>query len=252
MGIFPVVQQMLKDEHKHRAITGDLLLIGRQTIEKSTLTDVEFFSSFCPARVKALDVSDFEGAEILHDLCKPLPAELHGIADFIFDGSCLDNIWDPAQALRSMSAMLRPGGRMFLFEHGTMIKCALSVFSPEWFFDFFAINGYADCQISLAYIPDGPKGPWVRGPWDVKEWQPFNDDGSPRWSHPKGGGNFYNLVLAEKGRNSTDSVAAVQAQYRKRHVASDSAYVDQRGPKSDVYLRAHRRYLASSRRRAAK
>src|SRR5262245_60177247 len=99
MGLWPAVQKILIDEHQHKSIVGDLLLIGRQVIERSIYaTDVDFFNSFCSANVKAIDVSDYEGAEITHDLCMPLPPHLVGIADFIVDGSCLDNIWDPAQA----------------------------------------------------------------------------------------------------------------------------------------------------------
>src|SRR5262245_8544862 len=168
MSLFPAVMQLLRNEHAFRPIDGDLLLIGRQRVEDSEQTDKEFFASFCNARFNALDVSPFEGANIIYDLNYPLPPVLHGIADFIFDGSCLDNIFDTGQAMRSLSRLLRPGGRIVLMEHGTPFQGpgapagALMTFSPEWFFNFFAINRYADCQVYLGRFPSGMfKQDWI-------------------------------------------------------------------------------------------
>jgi 2-polyprenyl-3-methyl-5-hydroxy-6-metoxy-1,4-benzoquinol methylase len=64
--------------------------------------------------VKAVDVSPYEGAEVIHDLNQPLPDRLRGTADFIVDGSVLDNVFDPATGLRNLTEMLRPGGRLLM------------------------------------------------------------------------------------------------------------------------------------------
>ncbi len=88
---------------------------------------------FCDADVIALDVSDYEGAEIIHDLNTPLPNKYRSVADFIFNGSCLDNLFDPAMAIKSMSKMLRPGGRVMHVEHGSPIQGAFLCYSPEFF-----------------------------------------------------------------------------------------------------------------------
>lgn len=233
MSIFPSITHLLQIEHAYRPITGDFLLIGRQTVEFSTLTDVEHLASICPATVKALDVSDYEGAEIIHDLCKPLPDHLRGCADFIFNGSCLDNIHDPAQAMRSLSAMLRPGGRILMFEHGTAIQGAILVFSPEWFFDFFAANGYEDCQIKLGLFKN------VFDPWVLQDWQPFDFNRVAVTATPGiQYGDFVNVVFAEKGEHSTDHISPVQGQYRAFHAPGTV----------DPYLAAYDKYIRSSRR----
>lgn len=239
MGIFPAVQRLLAREHAHSPITGDVLLIGRQDVYGTALTDLQFFGSFSPASVKAIDVSDFEGADILHDLCRPVPRRLREIADFIFDGSCLDNIWDPPQALRNISAMLRPGGRALLFEHATLLNGSLTCFSPEWFFDFFAVNGYADCQIRLGVFPAG-----MHKSWRVQEWTAFRSDEQRAKFSAQHTGDCFNIVLAEKGEHSTDDEPAVQAQYRDRHAGSKSAARSE----PDIYLEAHRRFARSARR----
>lgn len=241
MGIHYGAQQILRAETKFRPITGDLLLIGRQKIitkdgRISTITDTEWLASICKAHVKALDVSDYEGAEIIHDMSQPVPDNLKSIADFIVDGSCLDNIFDPAQALRNLSMMLRPGGRIFLCNHGTMMMGALTAQSPEWYFDFFALNRYVDCQIWLAAFVGSPYAPWKLHPW-----QPFDNEfkaahPNPNYRGPKVG-DFFSLVIAEKGFNATDDKTPVESFYRTLH--------DTEG---DVYLNAHKRYLTSLRR----
>lgn len=238
MSIFPAVIDMIRAEHNYRAITGDVLLIGRQPIEGSSQTDKELFG-FPGATFHALDVSDYEGADIICDLNLPLPQQLCGIADFIFDGSCLDNIFDPANALRSFSKLLRPGGRMMLMEHGTAIQGALAVFSPEWFFDYFAVNDYADCQITLFSFPDGMWKQWVR-----HRWEPFDAFGVPVSATPgvppaplTGIGDFVSIIIAEKGEHSTDHKTPIQGQYRIIH-----------GSGNEQYLAAHQVYMASRRR----
>src|SRR5258708_7633099 len=233
MSIFPAIIRLLKAEHAYRPIKGDLVLIGRQRVELPEPTsDVELFASFCSARVRALDVSPYEGAEIIHDLCTPLPDNLKGTADFIFDGSCLDNLFDPGMAIRSLSAMLRPGGRIMLFEHSTAIQGALVSFSPEWFFDFFAANHYEDCQIKLGMFTS------MQEAWILQDWLPFDDKEKPVTASPDVG-NFVSIVLAEKGRASTDDVLPIQGYYREVHRAISFV---------DPYMATHRKYLKSARR----
>jgi hypothetical protein len=179
--------EMLAREHLYRPIRGDVLMIGRQTVylspdelietlrgigvdvsgadaakielDRSTLnragaredlvSDRAVFALFGDARVRAIDVSRYEGAEIVHDLNLPVPASQRAIADVIVDGSALDNIFDVAAALRNYSEMLRPGGRLFMANifsaHGTAYTLTPSL----TLLDYFVVNGFVDCQ---AYI----------------------------------------------------------------------------------------------------
>lgn len=238
MSLFPAVMDLLRAEAAFKPITGDLLLIGRQRVEDSEQTDQEFFASFCSAKFHALDVSDFEGADVIHDLNVRLPQHLHGIADFIFDGSCLDNIFNTAGAMWSLSRLLRPGGRIVLMEHGTPFQGpgapagALMTFSPEWFFDFFAASGYADCQVYLGVFPWG----MFKGGWQIRQWLPFDDHDNPVSPTPMCG-DFVNIVIAEKSITTPIEAMPIQAQYRIMH-----------GSENARYLAAHHRYRNSARR----
>jgi SAM-dependent methyltransferase len=260
MSILPQVATLMLKEHKYAPITGDVLLIGRQTVmfgethargllqaEKISIrngflrevdadgriTDRSLFSMFTDANVLALDVSPYEGAEVIHDLNTPLDEKYRHIADFIFNGSCLDNLSDPQLALKSMSKMLRPGGRIFHIESGTPTYAALLCYSPEWFFNFYAVNDYADCQMLICSYRRNHFNPWT-----VSLWRPFFlSDGreEPSWPNPQVG-DFTNVIIAEKGANSTDDRTAIQAHYRAAH-----------NEESNIFVRKHRTFAQSKR-----
>src|SRR5262245_5247697 len=269
MSIFPQTATMLLREHKHRPISGDVVLIGRQTVlltldealaliksegvepranfiqEEDTttvgsnvghyITDRAFFSMFCDARTIALDVSSYEGAEIVHDLNVPLPENLRHVADFIFNGSCLDNLFDPAGAIKSMSKMLRPGGRVVHLEHGSPVQDAFLCYSPEWFFDFYAVNNYADCQIYVCMFNDG----YMRFDWKLARWVPYSEHSDKLLPNPAslGVGHFINFVVAEKGIHSTDELTPIQSHYRSFH----------EDPTADVYRNCFLKFSQSKR-----
>lgn len=171
---------------------------------KGHITDRSFFSLFTGAELKSLDVSSYEGADIIHDMNEELSVHHRDVADFVFDGSCLDNIFDPARALRSMTKLLRPGGRIFCFNHSTLIQSAYLAFSPEWFWDFFEFNRFKNIRMFSCAFEN------VLSAWNVYPWIPGT-------AYPKG--DFITVAIAEKAYQSTSVVAPIQAHYRKMHGA---------------------------------
>jgi SAM-dependent methyltransferase len=92
----------------------------------------------------ALDVSPYEGADVLHDLNQPLPDELADRFDLVIDAGSLEHVFDVRTALQSYMRMVRPGGRLVIL---TMANnhCGHGFyqFSPELFFRVFSEpNGY--------------------------------------------------------------------------------------------------------------
>ena len=61
--------------------------------------------------IETLDFSDYEGAQILHDLNRLPPEELEDQFDFIFDGGTIEHVFHVPNALESVFRMLKPGGR---------------------------------------------------------------------------------------------------------------------------------------------
>lgn len=159
----------------------------------------------------AIDVSDYEGADIICDLSQPLPKSLYGKFDFIFNGSCLDNIFNPAEAMRNFSRLLRPKGRLMMIEHGSMFNGPYTIFSPGWFFDFFCYNKYQDCNVYHAIVKTMYDVSY--GPWSLRL---YNWKGNPTGAPPKTRSReqIMYLIVAEKGSDSTDEQLPIQQQYR--------------------------------------
>ena len=88
--------------------------------------------------VRSLDYSAFEGAEIIYDLNKPVPAGLHDRFDVIFDGGTLEHVFDIPCAITSVKKMLRPNG-LFLTVNAAnnQLGHGFYQFSPELFWRVF-------------------------------------------------------------------------------------------------------------------
>jgi hypothetical protein len=204
MAITRHIAELILIEHRFRPIAGDILLLGRQemfltpdeavalvrkhgiepsgrpelsafghTSKRGYISDRSFFSLFTDATVVACDVTDREGADLLFDLSSDLPASVLGAYDLIYNGSVLDNVFDPAACMRNTSRMLKPEGRILGYEGMTHRRTsfAYSRLSPEWFFDYFAINGFADIQCLVATCKD-----FHGDPWKLYEWSPYVDE----------------------------------------------------------------------------
>jgi hypothetical protein len=118
------------------------------------ITDRALLQLLGASYVVALDHSDYEGAETIHDLTKPLSPELRNIADFIIDASTLDNVFDPAMVLHNFTVMLRPGGRLLTANMHSNHHEPYTMKPPLWYLDYFVVNGFVDCKV---YIFVGPK-----------------------------------------------------------------------------------------------
>src|SRR5262245_2106369 len=63
---------------------------------------------FGATSVESGDNSDYEGATHVFDMNQKLDTEAR--YDTVFDGGCLEHIFDPAQALENFSRLCAPGG----------------------------------------------------------------------------------------------------------------------------------------------
>jgi hypothetical protein len=244
MGLSGQAIDAIGREHAFRPITGDVLFIGRQTtfmtpaelagrlrdhgaavdeaaieIDRTTFnrdrdagfaSDRSIFRALGNDRVRALDVSPYEGAEVIHNLNEPIPAALRECADFIVDGSTLDNVFDPAMALRNLAAMLRPGGRMLMVNAWNTREGAYTLCSASWFFDYFVINGFADARVYGCVSAGRSSNAYWLDPAFMSS--PLARTRTPRlscwWRRP------FTVVMAEKAARSTCTMLPTQAHYR--------------------------------------
>jgi hypothetical protein len=208
MGIGIHIVESLIREHCYRPVKGDVVMIGRQTVyfspeeilqllaahgidtsaiepksieidsdtidrltgykEKTLITDRALFRLLGVPKIRVLDRSDYEGAEIIHDLCQPLPASLRGTADFIVDGSTLDNTFNPALTLRNYCELLKPGGRFLALNAYSCFGTPYCIMPPMWYLDYFVMNNFADCKAYVLVFKGA--GPQWNSYWLDLDW----------------------------------------------------------------------------------
>jgi hypothetical protein len=66
-------------------------------------------------KIEAMDFTDMEGAEHIHDLNLPLPKALHGKFDLVIDGGTTEHIFHIGTALDTCHQLLKPGGVVMSF-----------------------------------------------------------------------------------------------------------------------------------------
>jgi SAM-dependent methyltransferase len=248
--------EALLREHRYSPIVGDVLTIGRQSIRYTPeqllatmqdfgvlagavdlanieleartrraraigdrmISDRAFFGLLGAKAVRAIDFSDEESAEIIHDLTQPLPDELHEIADFVVDGSSLDNMFNPAQALRNYASLLRPGGRVLTVNAFSCWNTPYAIMPPLWYLDYFVMNKFDDCKAYVVIVDEEWRMNvyWLdvhflqRRRRDMGRFIAFDETGR-RFNPPQ---RMMTVILAEKGRDSTVDRYPIQQEYR--------------------------------------
>jgi SAM-dependent methyltransferase len=87
---------------------------------------------------QSLDISNFEGATIIHDMNDPIPDDLVEKFDCIIDGGTLEHIFNFPQAIDNVKKMLKIGGMFFSINGANnQLGHGFYQFSPELFWRIF-------------------------------------------------------------------------------------------------------------------
>jgi len=250
MGIPAPLIEFFLQEHNYRAWRGSLLTLGKQTvcadphrlstilqaqgiawnlqtadIDRHTVqasigsnnryvTDATLFASFAGGvSLDVMDVTDYEGANLIYDLCGPMPDSLKNRYDLIFNGSVLDNIFDPAQALRNITQLLAPNGRVIHIEMASNLGYASLIYSTIWFLDYYVVNDFADCRVYVCTFKTVDE--LLYGPWEVHAYMP-RPDGQASTLRSLGYEQAIVVIIAEKKETSRFDVSPVQWVYRNQ------------------------------------
>jgi SAM-dependent methyltransferase len=252
MGIGPAIVRALIREHRYKPIRGDVQIIGRQTVyfapqdiidlfaangidtagvdvnaieldrksvnrrakfaDTALISDAALFKLFGAGKVVALDHSDYEKADIIHDLRTPLPENLHRSADLVVDGSTLDNVFTPSIVLQNYSKLLRPGGRMLTLNAFSSYSNAYVIMPPLWYVDYFVMNRFADCRVYIIVYRETAANEFDMNVFNVDLTAVKNSGRNMgRFCAPY---NMVTLVFAEKDAESTDERLPIQQDYR--------------------------------------
>ncbi len=153
LNVYPARMRAILDKHRFpsQAFAPDVAETGYAE---------PVFKALGAKNVFALDASNFEGADFVHDLNQPLPPELKERFDLVYDGGTLEHVFNFPVALKNCMEMLRPGGRFFTHA-GTNNWCGHGFyqFSPELYFRVFSEeNGFAIERMVAHRV--GPYGQW--------------------------------------------------------------------------------------------
>ena len=242
--IVSTVAKLLVREHLHKPLPDNVLTLGRQTISMSYeqvlelfkqegyippekildnikpyldeetrygkgnnyITDKVFFGLLGIKNIKSMDVTDYENADIIHNLNYPIPNDLIGQFDFIIDGGTFDHLFDVRVAFENIVKLLRPGGRILQWNAASNFTGAAYIsFGPDMFFDYYTINRFADCKVYIAEVND---------PGQQEFWDFFIFDGNSEYALFKSNKFQMTVVFAEKDLDSTGDIMPVQRQYR--------------------------------------
>lgn len=273
MGLSKAALRFLVREHYRKPLRGSVLTLGRQCVyatyqqvldicrqegvsptelpadvdhrsnipawhgtplEKNT-SDVAFFRLLGVDDVRALDFSDFEGAEIVLDLNEPVPDEWTCRFDVILDSGTIEHVFDMRSALMNIGRMLKPEGRVIHISpannytnHG-FYQC-----SPTLLIDYYAANGYADLQ---AYIAQETLRRHQRSSWELFQVNVGRQPVLMKSNKP-----LLAVLVAEKTLHSTFEKVPLQSYYANLFApaASEDRVDDQ---KSDSLCRQLKRLL---------
>lgn len=133
------VRQLVELARRFRVPNPDLLKVKNHFSE-------EFFRQFLMAEeITSLDYSDYQGADIKHDMNRPIPEHLEDKYNVVVDGGTLEHVFNFPIAISNCMKMVKSdGGRLFIFTPANnQMGHGFYQFSPELFFrTLCASNGF--------------------------------------------------------------------------------------------------------------
>jgi SAM-dependent methyltransferase len=133
------------------------------------ISDRTFFLALGFDEVLSLDLLDDERPTYLQDMNQPVPPELEGKFDVVFDTGTLVHVFDQKTAFSNIARLVKPGGRAI---HGTSpssnhVDMGFYMFSPTLHADFYTANGWQIDSIALCEF----ESLWYRGLFVPPMWK---------------------------------------------------------------------------------
>lgn len=177
MGIPRGTARLLLDEARERPFGGSILELGRMSVyvtreelgrwareqgvtlaagvppalshqpelaQHGCLDDRSFFRLLGFEAVESLDIADWEGVDHTADLNQPVPEELRGRFDVVFEGGTIQHVFDLPRVFSNIHALVKVGGRVVhgMAPSSNHVDHGFHMFSPTLFHDFYSANGW--------------------------------------------------------------------------------------------------------------
>lgn len=194
-------QSLQFDVPAFHAATGDRAFTGSAR---------SYFAACGYGESLALDVSGFEGAEIVFDLNEEqTPADLMGRFDAVFNGGTIEHVFHVPNALSHLTRMLRTDGlAIHLSPCHNWVDHGFYQFGPTLFFDYYEAARFLPLESALFLFDRNGQSPWRVLPAPP---QAFGAGLSGTFDGSVG----LHLFMARKKVDAIDTAVPVQSLYRK-------------------------------------
>ncbi|CUH44424.1 class I SAM-dependent methyltransferase [Ruegeria atlantica] len=116
-----------------------------------------FFKALGATTVDSLDISDFEGANLIHDLNAPVPDDLPRDYDLVFDGGTTEHIFDVATCMDNLNTLLAPNGMLCACSPGNnWFAHGFYQFGPELVYGYWK-HGCGFDVLDCVMLPEMPR-----------------------------------------------------------------------------------------------
>ncbi len=186
----------------------------RDTPLEQNASDVAFFRMLGVKQTRAIDYSDFEGAEIVADLNQPIRDELHEQFDIVVDSGTIEHIFDTRAVLMNIGRMLRPGGRVIhMTPCNNFANHGFFQISPTLLIDYYQANAFRDVNAWVAAQTTADPA--------TSDWELFQLDPRRQPVMMTSRQKLLTLVVAEKHEDSTFEAIPLQSYYREQFGPSE-------------------------------
>ena len=249
MGIPRGSARLLMEEGKRRSFGGALLQLGRSSIyftgkelerwaglhdyplrqgmperlshdprlaAQGCLDDKTFFGRLGFDEVRASDINTWEGADHIFDLNRPIPAELEGSFDVVFETGTIVQIFHLPHVLENLHRLLRPGGRVIhcAVPSNNHMDLGFYMLSPTFFSDYYTANRYRiETMYLCEYFAYWHHGRLHSDPWRIYRYEPGALDALSYGRY--GGAQAATFVVATRLPESTGGAVPQLGQYRR-------------------------------------
>jgi len=249
VGIPRGAARLLLDEARERPFSGSVLQFGRsfvyfrldqlerwareQSVELARVEEIElshepelaardclsdrtFFRLLGFEEVHSLDVSPWEGAEIVHDLNWPVPEALHGRFDCVFEAGTMQHVFGVPDVFANIHALLRTGGRVIhgMATSNNHVDHGFYMFSPTMFHDYYRANGYRiETELFFEFRPI-----WIGPQFHSRKWRVYRYEPGAIDHLSYGGFGAHQVglfVVATKTSTATFDRAPLQSYFRR-------------------------------------
>lgn len=141
----------LKTDHFDKSCKA--ILIGRPDMHPGTKfkSPEDLFRSLGADDVDSLDISDFEGANIIHDMNLAIPNHLKKKYSLVYDSGSMEHCFDIKQFLFNANAMLKKGGLIY---HRNPLNNSINhgfySFSPCLYLGFYMKNNFKLLDVTIS------------------------------------------------------------------------------------------------------